>query len=317
MSNEIRNENVCLNCGHIVDYTYCSYCGQENTSPNESIIHLVKHFHGHAEEYQNSMFKSLKKLMLMPGFLTKQFIEGKRRKYTHPVRMYLIISFVYFILVMGIFDKPKIETFSKNDPESQLIFVPIKVFGFQQFEMVLPKSGSVEQYDSTQNALPLAERDKGVWRAFARRSAEIYDNYSPEKATELLAEKVHETIPKAIFILIPILGFFLWLLHNKKKYPFATHIVFCLHFNTAVFILLSIATLINIPLEHIQGTTIQYIIWQLTLFAALIYFIVALHNTYQQSYIAAAIKGILIISVYVVFILLTGAALLIYPFMTL
>ncbi|MBA3829038.1 MAG: DUF3667 domain-containing protein [Taibaiella sp.] len=313
---ELRKDNACLNCGNKVEHRYCSYCGQENIHPNESAVHLLMHLHNHTEHYQFSLFSTLKKLLFSPGFLTKEYISGKRKKYTHPIRIYLVVSFIYFFLILGILDKPAIARYSPSNPASQIIYIPAKAFGLWDFEIGLPKYNSVHEYDSIQNTLSNADRDEGLLRYYKRRSAKIYEDYNPQKATEIFTEKVGQTIPKAIFILIPILSFWIWLFYNKKKYVYSNHLIFSLHFNSFIFIVIIITTLINLPLQYIHGTAIQIYIWIASLMVILGYFIAALYYTYKEALWVNIIKGTIIMIVYLIFTLITGIAFFVYPFLT-
>jgi len=43
--------------------------------------------------------KSLKTLICSPGRLSKEYIEGRRVSYTPPLRMYLVISLLFFVII--------------------------------------------------------------------------------------------------------------------------------------------------------------------------------------------------------------------------
>ena len=50
-------------------------------------------------------FKSFIPLMFKPGFLAKQFVEGRRLLYLHPAQIYLFVSVVFFFLFSFIGNK--------------------------------------------------------------------------------------------------------------------------------------------------------------------------------------------------------------------
>jgi len=45
------------------------------------------------------LFLTLKTLLLKPGRLTIEYCNGKRKTYTPPLRMYLVISIIFFLLI--------------------------------------------------------------------------------------------------------------------------------------------------------------------------------------------------------------------------
>jgi hypothetical protein len=53
-----------------------------------------------AESFLNWDSKFTKTLMLLviyPGWLTNQFVAGRRTRYLHPLRLYLLVSIVFFL----------------------------------------------------------------------------------------------------------------------------------------------------------------------------------------------------------------------------
>ena len=97
----LRHDKTCLNCGTAVPERFCSHCGQENTEPKESFGHLLGHFFADVTHYDSQLFSTLKYLILKPGFLTKQYNAGKRLSYLNPIRMYIFISAVFFLVMFS------------------------------------------------------------------------------------------------------------------------------------------------------------------------------------------------------------------------
>ncbi|MFN5427600.1 MAG: DUF3667 domain-containing protein, partial [Bacteroidota bacterium] len=99
MSNQqLRKETNCLNCGREVAERFCSHCGQENIEVRESFWQLLVHFFNDFTHFDGKFFSTIRVLLLKPGKLTREYITGKRASYLHPIRMYLFISFAFFIL---------------------------------------------------------------------------------------------------------------------------------------------------------------------------------------------------------------------------
>jgi hypothetical protein len=89
---------ACLNCGAALTAEYCSVCGQRH----EPHIHTVWHFTREATEnltHADSRFwRTLWALVAKPGFLTREFFAGRRARYLPPVRLYLVISILFFLI---------------------------------------------------------------------------------------------------------------------------------------------------------------------------------------------------------------------------
>jgi hypothetical protein len=97
----LRTDKTCLNCGSHVEDRYCSHCGQENTIPAESLRHLIGHFLSDITHYDAKFLTSLRDLLFKPGFLTLEYFAGKRNSYLNPIRMYIFISAIFFIILFG------------------------------------------------------------------------------------------------------------------------------------------------------------------------------------------------------------------------
>ena len=91
-----RKQSDCLNCGTIVTGNFCQNCGQENIEVKESFFQIVYHFIEDITHFDGKLIKTLKLLISKPGFLTEEYVAGKRATYIHPIRMYIFISAVFF-----------------------------------------------------------------------------------------------------------------------------------------------------------------------------------------------------------------------------
>ncbi|HEX7845494.1 MAG TPA: DUF3667 domain-containing protein, partial [Chitinophagaceae bacterium] len=94
---------------------YCHVCGQENVVPKETFWHMFTHFFYDITHFDSSFFTTLKDLLFKPGFLSKEYMLGRRKKYLHPIRMYVFTSALFFLLFFSVF-APK-NSVRMNTPE--------------------------------------------------------------------------------------------------------------------------------------------------------------------------------------------------------
>ena len=104
MSNKLRTEKNCLNCGHFVADRFCSHCGQENIETKETFIHQVQHLIGDITHFDSKFFRTVTYLFSKPGFLTLEYLKGKRADYVKPIQLFVFTSFIFF-LFQGILPK--------------------------------------------------------------------------------------------------------------------------------------------------------------------------------------------------------------------
>ncbi|MBI1768423.1 MAG: DUF3667 domain-containing protein [Bacteroidetes bacterium] len=89
--------HTCKSCGNVFQGNFCNLCG-------EKILHASdRSFKRFAETifksitFADSKFiKTLWLVLKKPGFLTKQFVEGKRVKYLKPLSLFLVLNLAYF-----------------------------------------------------------------------------------------------------------------------------------------------------------------------------------------------------------------------------
>ena len=95
-----RKANHCLNCGEEFDesFNYCSHCGQENNHNRVSFATLIIDFLNNYFSFDSKFSLSLLPFFFEPGYLTKKFVEGKRASFVNPIRLYLVISLIFFFV---------------------------------------------------------------------------------------------------------------------------------------------------------------------------------------------------------------------------
>lgn len=100
-----RKEKICLNCGAALHGRFCHYCGQENIEPKDSFWHLVTHFVYDIIHFDGKFFSTLKSLLFKPGFLSHEYLRGRRADYLHPIRMYVFTSAFFFLIFFSFYQK--------------------------------------------------------------------------------------------------------------------------------------------------------------------------------------------------------------------
>lgn len=92
----------CKNCQTRLDGRYCPNCGQEDVDLERPITSLVLDVVKETFELDGRAALTIKTLFRYPGMLTEEFLAGRRRTYTPPLRLYLVISISFFVLVAWI-----------------------------------------------------------------------------------------------------------------------------------------------------------------------------------------------------------------------
>ncbi|GAB3172484.1 DUF3667 domain-containing protein [Telluribacter humicola] len=102
-----RKHSVCPNCNHLLhpEDNYCPNCGQENHDLKIPLGHLLYEFVESITHFDTKLWETSKAIFTRPGKITKDFLDGKRARYVPPARMYVFVSFVFFLLLNTVFDR--------------------------------------------------------------------------------------------------------------------------------------------------------------------------------------------------------------------
>jgi hypothetical protein len=88
----------CLNCGTRLQGPFCYYCGQPDKNFMRFFPVLLREFLEDFLELDSRFTRTMKPLLFLPGKLTRDYLDGRRFRYTPPIRLYIFSSMAFFIL---------------------------------------------------------------------------------------------------------------------------------------------------------------------------------------------------------------------------
>jgi hypothetical protein len=95
---ESRAEDVapknCRNCSAPVDGKYCATCGQETALRLPTLREFVREAAGRYVALDGRFWRTVFALLARPGFLTREYLAGRRRRYVRPARLYLFATLI-------------------------------------------------------------------------------------------------------------------------------------------------------------------------------------------------------------------------------
>ncbi|RYY58444.1 MAG: DUF3667 domain-containing protein [Chitinophagaceae bacterium] len=323
-----RTEKNCLNCGTMVEGRFCQSCGQENIEPHETFFGMVNHFFSDITHFDGKFFKTVGILATKPGFLSRQYISGKRHSFLHPIRMYVFTSALFFLVFFSLFNV-KENTFGgrSGNPWADK---QVRTYGNEAYknavthedsmdikeamEMFLPADSTdkpkkrrvrsafdlaeskdyktLKQYDSVQASLPAAQKDGWMKKLMIRKGLDINDRYPGEegKLTAEILNKFLHTLPAMLFISLPLYGFFLYLLYvrRRKQFYFADHAIFLIHLYIFTFIL----TMLLMLLSKLDSVWVSFVIGAMLIYGVG-YTLKAFRNFYGQGWLKTIFKFLL------------------------
>jgi hypothetical protein len=327
---KIRSEKICLNCGTETTGRYCPACGQENIEPKQTVWHLITHFFSDITHFDGKFFLTVKDLFAKPGFLSKEYMQGRRVSYLDPIRMYIFTSAIFFLIFFSMFnvknihfgDQTKTEiqkdsllhvllSKAKSSQDSLVIINTQKAIIHSNFNVTEDSSKSpgdlnftVNQsefptaaaYDSAQKAQPADRRANWLKRRIALKTIELNQRYKNDRSglfRELLGDYIHN-FPKVLFVSLPLFALLLKLLYvRRRQFYYVDHGIFAIHLYIFSFLMLLILFGIGELKTFTGWSWVNWVIGLLCVYT-FIYYYKAMRRFYNQGRAKTVFKYILL-----------------------
>src|SRR6266571_5064516 len=89
----------CENCSAQLTGRYCAQCGQAAIDYRRSFRHVIADVLDSFLNWDSKFFATIGLLITRPWRLTNEFLSGRRVRYLHPGRLYLLAGILFFFAV--------------------------------------------------------------------------------------------------------------------------------------------------------------------------------------------------------------------------
>lgn len=113
----LRSLRECLNCGAETGGAYCSHCGQATDVGRLNAAHWLGALLQNLSMVDGSLPRTLRGLTLNPGGTVREYVDGRRVSYVHPLR-YAIGSAALWILAFVVFTDVEL---AASEPAARLM----------------------------------------------------------------------------------------------------------------------------------------------------------------------------------------------------
>ncbi|HEY8052354.1 MAG: DUF3667 domain-containing protein [Steroidobacterales bacterium] len=238
----------CENCGATVPGRYCGACGQRLEPPVHSLWHFTQVATEDLTHADSRLWHTLAALLFRPGRLTREFLDGRRARYLPPVRLYLVLSVVFFLVASAVQTKP----FAVVEFDDKAAGVkPAVVENLDEVPALKPKAGETPErradrvcadanYDG-----PWAGTLQPLFRQACRKS--VIDN-----GRDLQQAFMHN-MPRAMFIFLPLLAGLMMLMYWRPRHYYVEHLLLFVHNHAVAFLVLGVVLLVGKFAPDIPG----------------------------------------------------------------
>lgn len=289
---ENRSEHArCANCGAALEGEYCAQCGQSRQSIERSFLALAGEALGDILQWDGRFLTTFRQLFTRPGRVARDYADGKRQSYTPPVRLYLVVSLIFFALIA---------------------FSGIRVLGADI--TVDPETGpsvnvTMFQPPRTAPPVPVSAEDQAEIIRMAQ-DAGVSDRYIAVvnraiSAPEALEQQAAAAASQAMILMVIIFAVLSGIFHPRRR--LIEHAIHALYYHAAILLplagVLAIGTrlsLPNTPIGFLNGAlsvqdAVLLSMAVITLVASFASVILYDRGFYRSSWLGASLRSIPIV----------------------
>lgn len=98
MSEPVYSEHICKSCGHTFVGLYCNLCGEKVIEPKDRQFKTAFTSVMIATSIvDNKFIRNMRLVLGNPGFLSREYVDGRRVRYMRPLQMFFILNLIYFL----------------------------------------------------------------------------------------------------------------------------------------------------------------------------------------------------------------------------
>ncbi len=334
MAHHVTKQAACANCAHAFapggPDEFCPRCGQQNHAVEIGIGHVLEEFMEGIFHFDGKVFRTAGLLLFRPGELTRRFLAGHRVPYVPPIRLYVFISFIFFLLLGFLGGRSVEETKGRKEFSAALAEGLREADSSARVEPArLPRPapsakqavagrraqaalGGASPADANlaSNSLKVSAQDiqklppaitAAQVDSVVRSKGRVPGFWNRLTVRRLLRwrdttreELLHQALRGAsvlLFLLMPLAALLLKGAYFRQHRYYLSHLIFTIHVQCFLFVYAAVALLLSrLPLPDGLGA------WGVLVPGG--YFVVALHTFYGQSWLKTLAKSLLLGTAY-------------------
>lgn len=261
----------CKNCGTELQGVYCHNCGQYAKDLKQSFGSYIMEYLSNAYNLDGRIFQTIWLLFRKPGFLTKEFLQGKINSYVHPLKLNMFLLIVVMMVFAFSISRHNSNTPADSIEEYDEMTLPELIIkrlnsldGYitelskhnKSIKLIAPYNlikdnptifeivNVISAKDNRDNdTLTVSTSQWMIDEKILIKSNNGYYTFTNEKSIfkdkskegQLIREKLldfyQSYLPLFIILMSPVLALILWGLNARGKYGFLTHFTFSLHYS--------------------------------------------------------------------------------------
>jgi hypothetical protein len=328
----------CQNCGAPLAGPYCSVCGQHDVEYHRSLWPMLEDALEGFFHFDGKAVKSVRFLLTRPGFLTQEFVAGRRASYANPLRLYIFISFLFFAVGALLTHRPTRAEREAREKEAAQASQDVSsaLRGSPELKKKIEATkesaaaGAIDSANAsaTVTPKPTPTRIKSpVSFSFTKGTPDedgefrinvsddpknlgVVNRYLRERLgpnghldPNAVKAEVSHFLPPMLFLCLPLLALVLMVAYKGTHHFYIEHLVFALHLQAFIFFLAFLTKIAAKLVALLSPGTADLLQTAVFLFGTWLVYC-AFRRFYGQRRWATAVKLILIAGAYSVILIL-------------
>lgn len=294
----------CENCGTLLAGHFCSQCGQPAVDYRRTFRHVIVDVLDSFLNWDSKFLATIGYLLTRPWKLTNEFLAGHRVRYLNPLRLYLLVSVLFFFVVNYAERRAEVGT-------SPVIF-----------DNELGKPGKA--HEPAPGATPPIDRPGDADDEEAGGPHVLFgsDSTRPQSAFELwmqqrIEEKIGrngskgkfflhslmENLPYMMLACVPLFAFVLKTLYVFRRVLYIDHLIYALHIHSFAYLATVVIGFTGFGLKQ-WAPQFEALVLFILISTAVIQIFLSIRKVYRQGWIMTLFKfGLGAVAYFVVLLL--------------
>ncbi len=286
---------------------FCAQCGQHAVDYRRSFGHVFADVLDSFLNWDSKFTVSLWLLMSRPWKLTIDFLSGRRVRHMHPLRLYLLISIVFFF---GVHELAKQANF--NSRHAKALTPEEKAQLETKLEKLPPgvQSKVKKEIEDATKPQPspdanVNDKDEPLFDAGTdqeERNASPFEKWLNRRLKEKIGEHgvnfkvlflaVTGNLPVMMLCCIPLFAFVLKFLYLFRRIFYIDHLIYALHIHAFAYLAILLIGFIFAGLIHIAPAISGWVM-ALLIITAVTQLLLSIRRVYRQGWLMSIFKFIL------------------------
>jgi hypothetical protein len=263
--------NRCLNCGGDLVDAFCAHCGQRAVPPDPTVREIASEVWQELSGYDGRIAATFRSL-LHPGQLTVEYLQGRRARYFSPIKLYLSVSVLYFLVAAAAPVSVGNSTREVDGPGGMRI-------------SVTSSRGSILTDDDRANI----EKDLETTQWWLRPMLK-----SLTRDPEGFRARLFEIMPRVFFAMLPVFAAVVAVFYRNRRFPVA--LVFSVHLHAFAFLILTIPE----AAKMLKSTPVEAVAAAIAVIGFVVYALMSLRAVFGGGWPITIVKALSIGAVYLI-----------------